>query len=284
MMKHLLQFYLLPITYLVLCSCSKNNLKAPEASFMVAYPSVNITSALIQGSNSQKITDMWLYVNDQFQGCYATGAVMPIVASGNAKVTFFAGIKNNGIADTRQPYYFYQSYTINQSIEAGKTYTVNPTFEYISSAKFWFADNFNTGSNGSGNYFTNGGDSAVGFNNPNGYGGSGQSVFMSMSDTKPTAKLITNNYYAMPLGGAAVYLEMDYQCNQPIIVGILSGTSDRQALVLNPTTGWNKIYVDLRTVINTQPISSLCRFYIAASKQTTTPQIYIDNVKLIAQY
>lgn len=278
MMRHLLGLFTFIIAFCFLFACNKSKLKAPEASFMVANPSVLINNPN-QGSNSHKITDMWLYVNDQFQGCFAAGSVMPIVATGSAKVTFLAGIKNNGIADTRQPYYFYKSFTINQNIEAGKTYTVNPSFEYNNSAQFKFADDFDS----SGSFFMSQGDSAVAFNYPNGYGGTGKCVFMSMSDAKPTSKLITSSYHAVPLSGAAVYLEMDYKCNQSIIVGVVSGSSDRQVLVVNPSSEWNKIYVDLRTAINTQPTSSLCRFYIAATKETTTPEIYLDNIKVITE-
>ncbi len=224
---------------------------------------------------------MWLYVNDQFQGCFATGQVMPIVASGSANIKLFAGIKNNGIADTRQPYFFYKSVEYNLSIEAGKTYTVNPSFEYISSAIFAFTDNFDSGS-----YFIpsqNAADSSINFTSVNAFGGSGKSVFMSMSDAKPVSKMITAGYHFVPLSGDAVYLEMDYKCNQEITVGVISGTEERFVIGLNPTTGWNKIYIDFRTAINTQPTSNFCKFYITATKATATPEIYIDNVKVITE-
>ena len=280
-MIKLLQFYcFVIISGLLITSCKKDSLKAPEASFLVAYPSAT-TNPSTQGSNTHKITDMWLYVNDQFQGCFAIGQVMPIVASGSANIKLFAGIKNNGIADTRQPYFFYKSVEYNLTIEAGKTYIVNPAFEYNSSATFTLNDNFDNGS-----YFIpsqNPADSAIDFKTVNAFGGSGRSVFMSMSDAKPVSVMVTANYHFVPLSGAAVYLEMDYKCNQDITVGVISGTQQRFVIGLNSTTGWNKIYIDLRTVINTQPTSNFCKFYITATKATATPEIYIDNVKVITE-
>lgn len=278
-MKPSLFCYLI-ISCVLITSCKKDNLKAPEASFLVANPSL-ITNPSTQGSNTHKITDMWLYVNNQFQGCFAAGQIMPIVASGSANVKLFAGIKNNGIADTRQPYFFYKSVEYNLSIEAGKTYTVNPAFEYISSANFAFTDNFDNGS-----FFIpsqNAADSTIEFRSLNAFGGSGKSVFMSMSDAKPVSLMVTAGYHFVPLSGDAVYLEMDYKCNQDITVGVISGTEQRFVIGLNPTTGWNKIYIDLRTAINTQPTSNFCKFYITATKATATPEIYIDNVKVITE-
>ena len=278
-MNRLNKYILTILTIIGVISCKKGSLNAPEASFMIANPSVTITNSSIQGSNSHKITDMWLYVNDQFQGCYSVGKPMPIVASGSATIKLFAGIKNNGIADTRQPYFFYKPVAFTQNVEAGKTYTIAPSFEYLSSTNFLFADNFDAGAS----HFQPLGDSLFVINSNDAYGGTGKSVFMSMSDAKPTAEMITSSYFYVPLSSAAVYLEMNYKCNQEINIGIISNNENRRALTLNPSSDWNKIYVDLRTVINTLPASPACKFYISATKNTAYPLIYIDNVKVITE-
>ena len=61
---------------------------------------------------------------------------MPIVANGNARITLFAGIKNNGISSTRLPYAVYNSKTYDLDIEPGKTYTLSPEFEYNSKQSY----------------------------------------------------------------------------------------------------------------------------------------------------
>lgn len=274
--------------FILFTSCSKNSLKSPTASFLVVdNPTLSVSSASM-GTSSQKITDVWFYVNDKFQGCYPIGGVMPIVATGNANIKLFAGIRNNGIGETRQPYIMYKPLTFNQALESGVTYTINPIFEYVSYAHFLFNEDFEA--TGSGSIFISSGDSSVTITtNPAvTFGGVGKSLFMGMSDAKPTSKIITNNNYFFPLSGSTgsrVYLEMNYKCNQEITVGLIGGTQERTAITLRATDNWNKIYIELTTVVNTQPTYNFYKVFIAATKKAdvANPTIYLDNIKVITE-
>lgn len=269
-----------------LFSCNKDSLKSPTASFMVfSNPTLKTTSSS-QGANSLKVTDVWYYIDEQFQGCYPIDGIVPIVANGTANIKFFGGIRNNGIGETRQPYYFFKPISLTQPVEAGKTYTYNPVFEYISGAKFPFHEEFEA----PGVLFQNAGNlgdsSYVIILNPNlVYGGSGKSLFLGMSDAKPTAKIVTSMTYTVPLSGARIYMELNYKCNQEITIGVIGGSEQRDAIVLNATDNWNKIYIDLTTVVNTAPTYSAYKFYISATKNTNVanPAIYIDNVKVVTE-
>ena len=285
-MKKTILFLSLFFSLIFLFSCSKDSLKSPAASFMVFNsPGLNITSSS-QGANSLKVTDVWYYVDEQFQGCYPIGGIVPIVASGSANIKLFGGIRNNGIGATRQQYYFFKPISFSQPVEAGKTYTYNPVFEYISGAKFPVTENFEL----SGVLFQNAGDpgdsSYVIVTNPSlVYGGTGKSLFLGMSDAKPTAKIITTTASNMPLSGARIYMELNYKCNQEITVGVAAGSEQRNAIVLNATDNWNKIYIDLTMVVNTIPTYSYYKFYISAIKNANVanPAIYIDNVKVVTE-
>lgn len=285
MRRHLL-YFLLFSGFIFFFSCNKEKLKSPKASFLVV-DRVSVKTILNQGSNSHKITDIWYYVDGQFKGVFPVGSVMPIVASANAEITLFAGIKNNGISATRLPYHFYNSKSFNLSIEAGKTYTVSPEFEYSSSAIFYYSQPQDFDSSFS--QFQSVGDSAyVRITDPTKtFGGTGGSIFMSMSDAKPTSKMLQSVPYYLPTGGTVVYLELNYKCNQSITVGIIGGGFDeRTAITLKETNGeWNKIYIQLTSVISTLPIYPLDGYqvFIKGKKEVTTPEIYIDNIKLISQ-
>lgn len=283
MIKSLL--YLFCVFGILFCtSCNKEKLKSPQASFIVVDKAeLSVTPG--QGTNSSNITDIWFYVNGKFQGCYPIGNVMPIVAENNATIMMYPGIKNNGIAATRQPYIFYQAIELNKDIEAGKTYTVSPVFQYKSGVYFAVNDNFES----SGSQFipyAQGDSSYVLTADPSKtFGGTGKSVFISMSDTKPVSGMQTGSTYALPGSGSNVYLEFNYKCNQKIVVGVIgiNGTSsvERNAAVINPSPDWNKIYVQLTSVISTQPEYPAYKVFIKAEKGTDVPEIYIDNVKLI---
>lgn len=265
-------------------SCKKDKLKAPTASFLVVNNvSVNTTSA-IQGTNSHKITDMWYYVNGEFKGIFPIGSVMPIVATDNAEITLFAGIKNNGISGTRTTYQFYKQIIFNQTIEAGKTYTISPEFEYTSSALFYYPQpqNFDTALS----QFEPKGDSAYSrTTDPNKtFGGTGGSIFMSMSDAKPTSKMVQSVNYYLPSGGTIVYLELNYKCNQSFVVGVIGDDYDeRGAVTVNASDEWNKIYIQLTSIVSAQPLHAGYKVFIKATKDVNTPEIYIDNIKLISQ-
>lgn len=283
MHRYLLYFFLF-CGLIFFASCNKEKLKSPQASFLVVNH-ISVKTISNQGTGSHKITDIWYYVNGKFKGVFPVGGVMPIVASDNAEITLFAGIKNNGISATRVPYPFYNSLVYNLAIEAGKTYTISPEFEYSSGAIFYYAqpqDFDNTFSQ-----FQSTGDSAyVRITDPaKTFGGTGGSIFMSMSDAKPTSKMVQSVQYYMPTGGTVVYLELNYKCNQSVVVGIIGGGFDeRGALTLNETAGeWNKIYIQLTSIVSTPPTYPGYQVFIKAKKEVAVPEIYIDNIKLISQ-
>ncbi len=282
----MIRFLLCTIIFLVLSSCNKTKLKSPEAAFIVVNNPTVYTNPSIQGTNSHKITDIWYYVDDNFKGVFPIGSIMPVLGSGNSKITLFAGIKNNGISATRLPYEFYQGTIIKQDFEVGKTYTFSPVFEYLTGAIF--PSQANDDFEGVGFKYKSVGDSSyVIISDVNKvFGGIGHSVFMSMSDLKPTSQIQTSVPLNLPVGGTAIYLELNYKCNQPIEVGVIAGTSEvRPALTVNPSSEWNKIYIQLSQAVSTQPTYVYYDIYIKATKQAdvATPEIYIDNIKLVTK-
>lgn len=283
MIKSLL--YFLCFLGTVFCtSCNKEKLKSPQASFLVV-DKADVSATSGQGTNSHNITDIWFYVNGQFQGAYPVGNVMPIVASNDADIMMYPGIKNNGISTTRQPYIFYKAIEFNKNIEAGKTYTVSPIFEYKSGLSFVINDNFeSTGSQFIPYSFSD--SSYVLTTDPNKtFGGIGKSVFISMSDAKPNAGMESGSDFSLPSTGEPVYLELNYKCNQQITVGVIgvngSAQAERISAAINPSSNWNKIYIQLTSSISSPPTYTRYKVFIKAVKTTNTPEIYIDNVKLI---
>lgn len=263
-------------------SCKKDKLKTPAASYIV----VNTTTvnsgnrALI---DTHKITDIWLYVNDNFQGTYPIGSVIPILASGSANIKMYAGIINNGISDTRLPYTFYNPYVFTANFEENKTYSITPDFRYKEGVTI-ADDNFN-GTLGS--LYLPLGDSmyTLTADPTKTWGGSGKSVFMSMSDAKPVAIIQSSAPQHLPVGGADVYLELDYKTNQKITVGLDcgGGIEKRAALILRPASDWKKVYISLTSAASTQPTYNNYKVYISTIKQSGLehPEIYLDNIRLI---
>ncbi len=276
-----LLLYLLSFFVILFCvSCNKEKLKAPQASFLVVDRTELITT-FGQGSNSHKITDMWLYVNDEFKGVFPVGSVMPIISKvDNAEILLYPGIENNGISATRQPYKFYKSVKFVQNIEAGKTYTYTPYFEYVDGLTYPLKINesFET----TGVQFLNAVNSYSIISDPNKtYGGTGKSLLMTMTDAAPYAEIQSTSISGIPLGSSPVYLELNYKCNQTFTIGVIGGSEVRPAITMNTKNEWNKIYLELNTPINTSPIYASYKVFIAAKKEAETPEIYLDNIKLV---
>lgn len=282
MLNYVLCCFLFLIFQVVFTSCRKENLKSPPASFLVANQ-LQLTTTPSQKSASHKITDLWLYVNGQFQGVYPVGHVMPIVAKESADILMYAGIKNNGISATRIPYPFYKGLSFTKALVAGETYSITPAFSYISGLYFLADENFDATT---GTQFVSTGDSAYTLitDPTKTYGGNGKSVFMSMNDTKPTSEIRMSTPTYLRAGGTTIYMEIDYRCNQEITVGVIGGASDiRDLVILTPTTEWNKVYIQLTPKVSTPPFYSYYNVYIKALKKVSVPEIYIDNIKLITQ-
>jgi hypothetical protein len=281
----MIKYILSLIVFLVLASCNKTKLKAPEAAFIVINNPTVLTNPTIQGTNSHKITDIWYYVDDNFKGVFPIGSIMPVLGTGNSKITLFAGIKNNGISATRLPYEFYKGHVINQYFERGKTYTFSPVFEYLTSAVFPTQGCEDYDSPGI-KYFSVGDSAAPVIHDLDKvFSGTG-SLFMSMSNSKPTSQIKTSTSMSLPVGGTPIYLELNYKCNQPFEVGVIAGATEvRPALTVNSSPEWNKIYIQLSQAVSTQPTYNYYDIYIKATKQSDvpTPEIYIDNIKLVTR-
>ncbi|HEY0262319.1 MAG TPA: hypothetical protein VGB95_04790, partial [Chitinophagales bacterium] len=95
----------LPFFAVLLDGCSMPNNGIPV---YIQIDSMSVqTNQSTQGSASSKITDAWLYVNGEQIGVFELPAKIPVLKSGDLRVSISAGIKDNGIANTRAAYPFY---------------------------------------------------------------------------------------------------------------------------------------------------------------------------------
>ena len=70
-------FLFLILLNLCFYSCKKYD--AALTAFYLKPSKASVTSNLSQGSNSSKITDLWVYTNGQFQGAFPYNHLIPIV-------------------------------------------------------------------------------------------------------------------------------------------------------------------------------------------------------------
>lgn len=263
--------------------CRKEKLQSPEA-FFIKTGSASVSTVATQGTSSSKITDLWLYVDGNFKGAYPVGNTLPIPSSeGNARVTIYAGIKNNGISATRLPYEFYQPIEIDTNVKSGTTVNRNFNFTYKSAAKFAFIESFEGGTQGINMAASIDSDLSSFMIDNTSASFEGGCMKFSLDTAYQFARFQSTYQFPLPIYGGPAFLELNYKCDQAFEVGVVSGVNFKRAAFVNASPEWNKIYILLSTAAGAQPTSTNQGFYLKAVRDPniSNPRFYIDNIKII---
>lgn len=243
-----------------------------------------------QGTASSNITDVWVYAGGSYIGTFELPARIPILLEGKHKITFGAGIKANGIASTSEFYNLYKFQDMELDLIPGKvtvvdTFTVSyfPAVQYV-----WYEDFENDTSGGGISLDTTGISTAEIFTDSVEVFEGKRSLKMEVTSTFNfiECRSVGDGY---PLTvGRDVYLEMDYKCTQPFIMGLIGVTNNGEKQLpiirLNAKSDWNKIYVRLGPYVNfnTDAFKFKVYFRLALDPTKTVGTVYLDNLKLIS--
>jgi len=274
-----------------LSGCIKDNNPSRPAYVYIENVFFEADTLLGQGSSSSNITDVWVSVDGQQLGANTMPALFPVILDENFtsnSIRISAGIKDNGITNTRTIYPFYDPHIETVNLEAGKIDTFRPTLNYPSNANIVIVEDFEDPNQP---IFTEELDA-----NPNtemvtqmdevfegNYSGS---IVLDSANLDCTVATSVHYYNLNNISATAVYLEMDYKTNTPFQVGIIAhyGASDTEVLYkggVNATAGWKKIYFNLTNEVfgaNATEYSIVIRAlkYVDIAQ----PEIYVDNIKL----
>ncbi len=288
-MPLLLRLLPLSIFLIILDSCSILEPPAAVPSF-IHIDSIGFTAdTTIQGTNSHKIKDAWVYVDQNLIGVFELPSTIPILATGVHEIDIKPGILVNGISSTREAYPFYTFYTQTVDLVEQKVTQMNPTVKYFPGTNFSYIDNFDNGYNMI-NVDTLY-DSLL-LTTSNSFEGL-HSASANLTAAKPYFEYRTIHSYILPTDGShSVYLEMNYSGTNTLRVGVLPiappnalSYADDTVLEIYPSHVWNKIYVDLTSVCGSYPAAQGFYIFIAAylDPGMTNSKIYFDNLKLLHQ-
>jgi hypothetical protein len=239
-------------------------------------------------SSSTKIKDVWVYIDNKFQGAYELPARFPVLKSGRQKVILSPGIFLNGIASTRSPYPFYQSHIEEIDLVEKGTVVINPQTSYFTTVESSYIEAFE----GAGFSLTSTNNSdtimyQLPAGDPNIFEGNSSGVAY-LDSVGRRLELTSTTDYDLPGAGAAVFLELDYKINQAMHIGLfinIPGQTQEQVPVytLNPTDEWNKIYIQLGYTVSAYQALTKFKIYFYAEKDVTIGQsvFYIDNIKVV---
>lgn len=250
-----------------------------------SYFSVN--DPVKEGSASHKITDAWVYINNDLRGVYELPAKFPVLDKNDCDVTIRPGIKMNGIAATRVNYLLYKSYTTRLNLKPLQTYKITPQYTYADNLKFPFKEDFES-SNSFENYSASD-TSIVRVSNPNLVfeGNFSGAIYLDTEKSYFKAKAVSANKYKLPDSGRTVFLEMNYKCNNTFAIGFGSQYNvdaiETLLIILNPSPNWNKIYINFTEEASRNLNANEHYFYIESllNPGVDKAEIFIDNLKIV---
>ena len=304
-------FFVLAVFSVVFASCRKfeGSQTIPAYIHIESIVVDSLTDYFTYGATTSKITDAWVYVDDDPVGCFELPATFPVLKHGPHKVTVYGGIMSNGIAAARATYPFYKP-QIYESLNLVEDSIINlqPVLNYYPIGggveKGWMED-FETANTllpvaGSDTSIIriNGSEA---WHSPNSFY-SGKIVLPpdSLDFTVATA-----DEYSFHTGYLQYCMvEMDYNCNDAFFVGVMYYKNyqlvKHPLLRIQPTDTvndmpqrWNKIYVNIGPIMNENVTASYFKIYftsdlsvapvygepdyVQANKQR---YYYFDNLKL----
>ena len=248
-----------------------------------------------EGAASHKITDVAVYIDDDYQGYYEMPATIPILERGKHKLTLYPGIKLNGNSSTRTINPFYVPYTIEDYVFEEKVIdTVTPSTRYLpkdnSDINFAWTEDFERQVNFETKSYSDTTITRTDRDAPDVWkdeeGNSHYSGYVWIEDTL-TFCITTPKLYDLPNQGNSIFLELDYKCTEMFSVGLFAKIAGEEMIELvhvNPSAEWNKIYINLGPNITNTSSSSpeYFRVYISgATEKGTEAEYYFDNVKVI---
>ncbi|MCB9080263.1 MAG: hypothetical protein H6555_00960 [Lewinellaceae bacterium] len=284
------------IPLLVMSACELINPEEAIPAYLRVEP-FTLTTTATQGSNSQKITEAWLFVDDDFLGVYALPATIPLLVTGEGTIRLEPGIKDNGIASTPEIYPFYQPFTQTVTLAPDQTVTLRPTTTYKPTTRFALIENFERGSHLF-PFLVSGTDvnriTIVG--GVDAFEGNGSGLLRVTTDA-PLATIATGaRFRDLQASNINVYLEVNYRAEAPVVFGLLAynqvGQASNGDIVFaagfNASPTWNKIYFNLTQVLlERQPaeFQLLMQTALPAGENgqpaPAAANIWLDNIKLV---
>ncbi len=267
---------------ILVCSCKKTFKPANDA-FFVNTEKVTVITEPGQGYGSHNITDLWIYTNGFFRGAYPIGAKMPVmIEDGKSIIDVFAGIKNNGISQTRINWLFYEPIKLDTVVASGQNIVRNFAFKYRTSVVFPWVEGFELPGFSLVKSPISDTTYKIHTNDEHVFDGN-KSIELGLSGLALTAQLESATSHSLPLSSPNVYLEIDYKSNTDFIIGTSTNGIVYESVTITPKNTWHKVYVHLSESINMDRTTSMKKVIIKIKRDQNISEqkVYIDNLKLV---
>jgi hypothetical protein len=195
----------------------------------------------------------------------------------------------NGLTALRAPYPFYRFYSENSiKLNEGEVREIEPVVTYFDSLQFAFMANFDDLS-GSKLEAAGASDTTIALtSNPDYVFEGAGSMLAALYRDSGFIEFQMVEPVELPKQGTTIYLELNYKTTHILNVGLKanytsSGTVSAPLVSLNPSTEWNKIYINLTRQVSQQVNAANYRVYFYAPKPAGSGkmELFIDNMKIV---
>lgn len=293
-------FFVFMLVYLfVLTGCYKFEGDQTVPSY-ISISGINLeTYYPEQGTNSEDIVDIWVYVDDGLLGVFefpedeSSPAIFPVLAAGEHKLEIRPGIKLNGISSTRVPYPFYKPIVFEEfDFVPGTTQSLGElTTSYFSDTKFAWIEDFEQSDNSI--ETTSWSDTAIvrtmpenspiAFLSPD----SQYSGIINLDADSSEYGGTSYNSFEAQTAGTIIIMEMNFKTDNYLTTGLLirdnSTVEEKNLLILNHSDDWKKIYINLGANLSLYPTAIDYKIIFRAGLESykSEAQILLDNIKIV---
>ena len=284
---HILAFSFFFLLLLAQTSCEKFSGDQTIPAYLKIDSIYLTTDYPMQGTAIHNITDAWVYIDGQLIGTFQLPATFPVLQQGSHTLIVFPGVKKDGIASTRISYPFYQEITKTINLVPDKTLdlgilstTYNPKTKFIWKEDFDdVAITLDTTAAATTKIQQTPSNSPLTLEGPH-------SAIVELDTVGATFACASHSTFPIP--NSAVFLEMNFNINTYLLMGVYVTTfgmvNEVPIMTLNPTNDkWKKIYIDLTTTINAYPGATTFRVYYYLKNTTgDSYRILLDNIKVLS--
>ncbi|PZF72411.1 hypothetical protein DN068_13745 [Taibaiella soli] len=240
------------------------------------------------GSASHKITNVWIYFNNNPVGVFDLPCTIPVIVDQPGTLTVVPGIDYNGMKSGEVTYPFYASDSVHLTPNPGVVQNFAPKTGYIATSKMLWTEDFELG-----NSFSkfNGDTSLVRTSDPDKVFEKKYSGYVYLDTAFEVSENISSNSATFkPVIGSTVYIELDYKSTAPLQVGLETDFTNADPHYeyiggFNPhPDSWNHVYIDATDFINAYE-GYQYRVVVGTGLPDGTQNqgwILIDNIKIIS--
>lgn len=263
---------------LFFCSCDIINPKEQIPSYL-KIEKVNFDASPNFSSNSENISDAWVYVNSNLIGAFEIPFEVPILSEGQTQIRIIPGIYRDGISSVHHFYPYYTSFDTTLFCESEKTYLVNPTIKYNEAFSLIINEDFE----GIDVAFETGKNSEFPLelttNSPiDGL----KSAYILADASEKVMEIFSKEFFQVITRTVPSYLEIDYISSVEFDVGVITeGGLKNFELRLRPNALRKKIYVDISAEVGVFNPNTKFKIYFEAKSTKSGDYIGLDNIRLL---